>query len=373
MRGCEASLSLPVALLLLLVQLLLLSSFSDAFVHISGVYHTSVSSSARSSSAASSSLQSSSAQSSSAFSSSPVSSSLLPSSAAASSSALSSSSSSAAADSSDDLSSSTGVASATSDPRLVGWWGQSFYVSGAVGGVYNLLSDRSVQLNAYVVQLQHIRCPVLDGRAMQRCFDEQGTYFGVLAIALRTGEGELQHVRMTGGAYDVGFHSVTVTVTVGDMQQRHELQVGEQYDGVAAAVTRVASSATVTTSNDSTPTSASADWRLHPTLSVQRTTTHQLLLTAGLYSFVFDSVDLYVDVSSLHATCWQCLVDEAKPTGLLGRTWDRRVDVQHSDAEVEQYRERRDDILGCDHMHDRFCAQQRKATVGTEMAAVAAA
>ena len=267
MRRGDAS--LPVALLLLLVQLLLLSSFSDAFVHISGVYHTSVSSSARSSSAASSSLQSSSAQSSSAFSSSPVSSSLLPSSAAASSSALSSSSSSAAADSSDDLSSSTGVASATSDPRLVGWWGQSFYVSGAVGGVYNLLSDRSVQLNAYVVQLQHIRCPVLDGRAMQRCFDEQGTYFGVLAIALRTGEGELQHVRMTGGAYDVGFHSVTVTVTVGDMQQRHELQVGEQYDGVAAAVTRVASSATVTTSNDSTPTSASADWRLHPTLSVQ--------------------------------------------------------------------------------------------------------
>ena len=74
--------------------------------------------------------------------------------------------------------SSSTAAAVFSDPRFVGFWGQSFYVSGVVGGVYSLLSDAAVQVNAYIVHLQHVECPVVDGVRMQRCFDEKGTYFG---------------------------------------------------------------------------------------------------------------------------------------------------------------------------------------------------
>ena len=181
-------------------------------------------------------------------------------------------------------SSSTGPASAVSDPRLVGFWGQSFFVSGAVGGVYNLLSDATVQVNAYVVQLSHIRCPTIDGHTMERCWDEAGVYYGVLSVRVQGGV----YVRLTGGSYDVGFQSVSV-------DDRRELQVGDVYSQAEQGGHTAA-------------------------LTINRTHSHRLQLTAGLYSLTIDSVDLYVDVTSLAASCWTCLTDTAQPDGLLGRT-----------------------------------------------------
>ena len=244
-------------------------------------------------------------------------------------------------------SSSSDVNSTCSSTRLVGWWSQSFHVSGAVGGVYNLLSDAAVQLNAYVVQLQHIRCPREEGHTMQRCLDEQGTYFGVLAIAVRTGEGEVQHVRVTGGAYDVGFHEVSIN-------EQPSMQVGARHDQAAAAPAPVAIDSAASNRSGNNSSRIPVRPPREVSLSVHRISSHRVLLTAGLYSFTIDNVDLYVDVSALNATCWRCLLDEQRPDGLLGRTWDQTVDTARSNT--EQYRERRDDLRGCEHAHDRFCS-----------------
>ena len=224
---------------------------------------------------------------------------------------------------------STGPASAYSDPRLVGFWGQSFFVSGAVGGVYCLLSDAQVQVNAYVVQLQHVHCPEVDGRVMERCWDERGTYFGVLSVRVQGGV----YVRITAGPHDVGFHSVSI----GD---QHELQVGDAY--------------------------SDAEHGGQVQLFINRTTSHQLLITAGLYSLTIDSVDLYADITEMDVQCWACLTEEMKPDGLLGRTWNATVHGQDSEQRLEEYRERKDNLLGCEHEHDRFC--QRTITTPTEEA-----
>ena len=227
-----------------------------------------------------------------------------------------------AADALNAASSSTGAASAVSDPRLVGFWGQSFFVSGAVGGVYCLLSDEVVQLNAYMVYLQRIRCPEVDGRVMQRCFDEAGQYFGVLSIRVQGGE----YVRITAGAVDVGFHSVSI----GDA---HTLQVGDSYNGTAKR----------------------GGGSEQPLLQVTRLTARQVRVQAGMYVLIIDNVDLYVDVTALDVDCWHCLLSTARPDGLLGRTWNATADMSSSNDRMEEYRERSDDLLGCAHMHDRFC------------------
>ena len=298
------------------------SAVSSSLRSSSAVSSSAVSSSLRSSSVVSSSALSSSAASSSTASSSPMSSSVVSSSAVSSSAADSSSSSS---------SSSTGPASVVSDPRFVGFWGQSFFVTGSVGGVYNLLSDAAVQVNGYIVQLQSVSCPVIDGRAMERCFDEQGTYFGVLAIQVQGGD----FIRITGGGSAHGFHSVQVN----DVRQ---LQVGEQYDG--RVVRHQAGAASASPS--------------HVSLSVHRTTTHRLLVKAGLYAFTIDSVDRYVDVTAMDIADWDALVNTAQPDGLLGRTWNATVQVDDSEQHVEEFRLQGDDILGCSHQHDRFCQAQ---------------
>ena len=217
---------------------------------------------------------------------------------------------------SEDSSSSTGPASVVSDPRFIGFWGQSFYVSGAVGGVYNLLSDAQVQVNGYVVQLQHIRCPTVDARTMQRCFDEQGTYFGVLAIRVQGGD----YVRIMAGEVDIGFHSVSI----GDARS---LQVGERYTTPAAP----AQAEHRHMRGDSSHADAT-------TLPVHRASARSVLVHVGLYSFRIDSVDLYADISWLEVDSWDKLVSSAQPDGPLGRTWNASLDVQRSDAEGEQFR-----------------------------------
>ena len=356
------------------------SSVASSSVVSSSAHSSSVSSSAVSSSVVSSSAVSSSTVSSSAMSSSTVSSSAL------SSSAVSSSSSS-----------STGVASVYSDPRFVGFWGQSFYVSGVVGGVYSLLSDACVQVNGYVVQLQSVSCPVLDGRKMKRCFDEQGTYFAVLAVQVQGGT----YVRLTGGAAQDGFHSVSVN-------DQRSLAVGERYEaksrrhgvtGVVQVHTTNTTTTTTTTTNNTNNTTNNTNTTIttttttnntnnttnntnnsttnntnttSTTLSVHRTSTHRVLITAGLYSLTIDSVDQYVDLTQLDVSSWDELLSARhQPDGLLGRTWNDQLDTTSSDAEVERYRTQRDDILACatHTQHDRFCTAGRHGEPQTDAAA----
>jgi len=145
---------------------------------------------------------------------------------------------------------------------------------------------------------------------MERCFDHAGTYFGVLAMI--TNEGD--HLRIIAGEVDQGFKSVVLN--------------GQ-------------------TLSASSQSSSSCTVRL---LSV-----HSLLVTVGLYSLLVENVDRYVDLVEVQVSSWETLVDERKPEGLLGRTWNATMGAPVDDLEVEQYREKDDNILGCNTDRDKFC------------------
>ena len=335
------------------------------------------SSSLQSSSPASSSVYSSSAQSSSVYSSSAESSS------AQSSSAQSSSTYSSSAVSSSSSSqppSSTSSASAYSDPRFVGFWGQQWYVEGVVGGVYNLLSDSQVQLNARFVYRSNVTCPVTeDGSPVERCFSEAGTYFGSIALRVTSGE----WVTVAGGPVSSGFAAVVLSagteVAVGD-----EVEWGVETNeagGVGLAEQSASHSCTTRPAlqlqrlrrllrgdagavGERQPRLSS---RSVPQLSIHRPDARSLLVTAGAYAFTLHNMDGYVDLTRLESTCWQCVVDELRPQGLLGQTWNATAVVRgQSEAEVEAFREAHDELLGCQHVHDRFCRHAAPSTFTLE-------
>ena len=81
-----------------------------------------------------------------------------------------------------------------------------------------------------------------------------------------------------------------------------------------------------------------------PRLSIHRLSARQLLVQAGTYRLAIDSMDGYVDVTSLSVDCRECVV--------------RPPARGQSEDDVAEYRVRDDDLLSCMHQHDRFCQSQ---------------
>ena len=368
------------------------SALSSSRVSSSARSSSVFSSSAVSSSRVSSSVRSSSALSSSAVSSSPASSSAVSSSAVSSSAVSSSVPSSSAAASSSSSSSSTSAA-AFSDPRFRGFWGQSFYVEGVVGGVYSLLSSQAVQVNARFTYRSNVSCPQQDGHDVSNCFQEAGTYFGSLAVRASTGD----WLRVVGGGVAQGFASVTVNghkqLQVGDVVT---IQDGGDADadasaaassspraglqlqrlrrllrGVGAAAAAAAQSQPPALRSSSTPTAThpmqveAAHSTLPtslptslPTLTVTRLSARQLRVQAGDYTLHIDNMDGYVDLSAVDVQCWACLEQgHLSLDGLLGQTWNSSASIVSDEEGVEQFRVQGDDEAGCSSaVHDRHCS-----------------
>ena len=265
-------------------------------------------------------------------------------------------------------------AAAFSDPHFRGFWGQSFYVGGAVGGVYSLLTSPHMQLNARFVYLRNISCPVVEGRDVSNCFQEQGTFFGSMALRVQGGH----WLRVVGGAVQDGFASV-------QLHDGRTVEVGESISVGAAGAASTSSPSpspqlsrlqrltrgqadlptTVTTASSeavqaggvlSADASSSSSTAPTLTVSVSRPSHRQLILHAGDYTLSIDNMDSYVDITQLDVQCWLCLEQGSMQLdGLLGQTWNASAVIKQSDDEVEEYRLQGDDLLGCKHAHDRFC------------------
>ena len=255
-------------------------------------------------------------------------------------------------------------AAAFSDPRFRGFWGQSFYVSGAVGGVYSLLTSPQLQLNARFTYLRNISCPHVDGHDVSNCFQEEGTYFGSMALRVQGGH----WLSIVGGAVADGFASVQLndkhTLKVGDSvsvgqpgatdspstsrarQQLSRLQRGQPQRSTGEQPQRRGAAAPEASVATSSP----------PALSVSRPSDRTLRVQAGDYVLQIDNMDGYVDITALDVACWACLEQgRMQLDGLLGQTWNPSAVILQSEEEVEAFRVQGDDLLGCQHMHDRFC------------------
>ena len=219
--------------------------------------------------------------------------------------------------------SSTGPARMTSDPRLLGFWGQDVYVGGQVGAVYSLLSDSSTLINSRFVQLDgvDIHCPSADMDAAvaplaTQCFAHSGSYMGELAV--RTSDG--RQLSIVAGALHEGFASLSVTD-------------GQRALGVFDRLLRA----------------------VHPaTLTVQHLSPRAVRIHAGAYVLDVHNMDHYLDIAQLNATRWDALTTELRPEGIIGRTWSRHAQPL-GEHQLEQYREKNGELLGCAQEQQKHC------------------
>ena len=211
------------------------------------------------------------------------------------------------------------------DPQFVGLRGQSFQVHGIDGAVYALISEPNMQLNARFTFLTGPRpCPIMPstGQHSQACWSHDGSYLSELAMRVKqTGE----MVRVVAGTASKGFERVEV-------------------NGKRLAV------------GDTTPTS-----------SVQLTSTHELVLTAGSFSIDVECVDGFVNLRSVRPTV---PFGRLRSHGLLGQTWSaqrHQSTLKVVEGEVDDYVLTEDDgLFGTDFMYSRYDGVVETAAEGTD-------
>ena len=220
------------------------------------------------------------------------------------------------------------------DPMFVGLRGQRYQVHGLDGAVYNLISDRLLQVNARFTYLDSGSClrDAVTNAPLFTCWTHRGSYLSALAVMVSGGASVL----LTSGAARDGFASVAVAVA-GDSSGRL-LSIGE--------------SATV-----SVVDGGSAETNCTVTYTGLRTV-H--IAHAGVYSLVVENSDHFLNLLQLTVHDMRRLTTELHSHGLIGQTWDERTkgaEVNAVAGYVDDYAEAGGDLRGCGFVYNRFSCE----------------
>ena len=194
---------------------------------------------------------------------------------------------------------------ARGDPSFTGFRGQAYQVHGMADTVYNVITDKQLQLNALFVFLTQGACPTVNGQTLTNCWSHPGSYFG--ALALRTAEGD--RLLITAGPAATGF-SLTL--------------------------------------NDAPLTSSTS----LPGLSISLLNSHQLTVQAGVYRLSIENSDAFLNLAQAEVLDWQALKRSVQSHGLLGQTWESRKGAIEGD--VDDYAEADNDLFGTRFLHNKF-------------------
>ena len=205
------------------------------------------------------------------------------------------------------------------DPQFAGLRGQDFQVHGIDGGVYNVISDKHMQLNSKFVFLTGPRpCPVMPttGKKSVACFAHSGSYLQNLAL-LTSGDDRLL---IESGSAEDGLSAVTLN--------GEALQVGQ---------------------------TASLTFASGRTGYVSYNSTHEVTLRAGLFEMEVENSDAFLNLRAVRVSAadWSELKEE-KAHGLLGQTWKVRVGKSAIEGKVDDYLLESEEMFGTDFMYNRF-------------------
>ena len=217
------------------------------------------------------------------------------------------------------------------DPMFVGLLGQRFQVHGVDGAVYNLISDRLVQVNSRFTFLSRGDCPVdpATGLPLFTCWTHPGSYMSELAVRSSGG----QAIVIKSGPAARGFLSVAVVSASGSTSTR-ELSVGE--------------SAVLLVVDGLDTYNCTVTFTSLRTIAIER---------AGLYSLAVENSDRFLNLLRLDVSSTRELRESVQSHGLIGQTWradQKGTEVRAVEGAVDDYAEGSGDMLGCDFVYDRF-------------------
>ena len=217
-------------------------------------------------------------------------------------------------------------ASNSSDPQFVGLLGQSYQVHGMDGEVYNLISDKLVQLNARFSFVSSGGCDTekVTNAPLYACWTQPGSY--LTAIGLRTVAGD------------------TIVVNTGEVSQGFDslLVNGERVQTAAADATKW-------------PITLSSSDPTLPSLTIHRVDQRTLTIAnAGLNTLTLQNSGSFINIIHLEVSSMGRLTTTIQPNGIIGQTWQKRADGFEIDGQLSDYVETRGELLGCAFAFNKF-------------------
>jgi hypothetical protein len=207
--------------------------------------------------------------------------------------------------------SSQGTPTIVGDPQFIGLRGQSYQVHGVDGVVYNIISEKQLQVNSRFVFLTKGDCPVIAGRRDTNCWSHPGSYLGELSFMAVVG-GEVHRALIVSGSAREGFSSIAVDGQL--------LRVGD-----------------------------SAGFG---SFSVSVLSTHAVTITTEHFDFELSNSDRFIN-QALRAKVALAQLDSH---GLLGQTHTLRShssQLRHIEGRVNDYIVL-DDIFGVEFVYNKF-------------------
>jgi len=97
---------------------------------------------------------------------------------------------------------------AVGDPQFHGLLGQSYQIHGIDGGIYSIVSEACLQMNASFDFLSSGECPIYSEASIMpsNCWSHPGSYFGLLSFITNHGD----QIMIQAGEGKEGFHEIMI-------------------------------------------------------------------------------------------------------------------------------------------------------------------
>lgn len=205
----------------------------------------------------------------------------------------------------------------TGDPQFVGLRGQSYQVHGIDGGIYNLVSSATTQINAEFRFLESGKCPIFDGIPAPNCWAHPGSYLSKIGIQ-QVVNGKLHKLKIVAGSSTQGYALV-------------------ELDGVALEL--------------------GASFEDTSNFAVSFVSSHTVSVKTQEFNFIYDNSDMFIN----QAVSTRVPLSTMRSHGLFGQTHQRKTystAVKYIAGEVDDYLIADGNIFGTEFMYNVFKTPQ---------------
>jgi len=198
------------------------------------------------------------------------------------------------------------------DPQFVGLRGQSYQVHGIDGAVYNIISDKNIQVNSRFVFLSEGECPIINGKRDTNCWSHSGSYLGEMSFQQRV-DGQVHQAFVRAGDAKKGFGAIEL--------DGKSLKVGDTYT--------------------------------FGTFGITVKTSHRVQIRTETFSFELSNSDMFIN----QAVKTLVPLSKLQSHGLLGQTHAARVystAVRYIEGVVDDYVITDNNIFGTEFVYNKF-------------------
>lgn len=206
-----------------------------------------------------------------------------------------------------------GIAGVAGDPQFMGLRGQSYQVHGIDGGIYNLVTSNTTQVNSQFVFLTDGVCPIIHDIPLKNCWSHAGSYLGEIGVQ-QIVNGVTHNLIITSGTWHKGFSNIELDGT--------PLAIGEIFKHSAL-------------------------------FAINYKSFYEIEVTTEQFTFIFENSDMFIN----QIVSARLPLESIKAHGLLGQTHKRKyynTYLKYIEGDVDDYLILENDIFGTSFVYNQF-------------------